>query len=122
MNKKLIILVAFIFIGVCVSACGEAVGVDGMISDIPGDGGTNSLMLSWTAPTTNEDGSPLEDLAGYRLYYGNESRTYSFVADVGNYTTAEIGNLSNNTWYLAITAYDYFGNESNYSNEIVHAF
>jgi len=28
------------------------------------------LDASWTAPTTNADGSPLTDLASYRLYYG----------------------------------------------------
>jgi len=28
------------------------------------------LDASWTAPTTNTDGSPLTDLASYRIYYG----------------------------------------------------
>ncbi len=28
-----------------------------------------ALTLGWTAPTTNLDGSPLTDLAYYRLYY-----------------------------------------------------
>src|SRR5882672_10152977 len=28
------------------------------------------LDASWTAPTTNTDGSPLTDLASYRVYYG----------------------------------------------------
>ena len=28
------------------------------------------LDASWTAPTTNADGSPLTDLAFYRVYYG----------------------------------------------------
>src|SRR5437879_11851826 len=27
------------------------------------------LDTSWTAPTTNADGSPLTDLASYRVYY-----------------------------------------------------
>ncbi|MBN2720107.1 MAG: hypothetical protein JXR72_03280 [Proteobacteria bacterium] len=88
-----------------------------------GDGGANSIMLGWAAPTTNEDGSPLEDLAGYRLYYGKGSRDYSYVANVNRtYTEAELGGLSDTTWYFSVTAYDYFGNESQYSNEISHAF
>ena len=29
------------------------------------------LDASWTAPTTNTDGSPLTDLASYRVYYGS---------------------------------------------------
>src|SRR5437879_13303921 len=28
------------------------------------------LDASWTAPTTNTDGSPLTDLASYKVYYG----------------------------------------------------
>ena len=140
MSRKLIVAIALILMGMFLGACGEAVGVDGMITDIPvdeevpdnpvdgeipdlpGDGGTNSLMLSWTAPTTNEDGSPLEDLAGFRLYYGNESGDYLYVTDVGNYTTVEIDDLSDDTWYVTVTAYDVFGNESEYSNEINYTY
>src|SRR5262245_62091183 len=29
------------------------------------------LDATWTAPTTNTDGSPLTDLASYRVYYGS---------------------------------------------------
>lgn len=89
----------------------------------PTDPGTNSLMLGWTAPTTNEDGSPLDDLAGYRLYYGRASREYGYAVNVHkDYTEAEIDGLDEGTWYIAVTAYDYFGNESDYSNEINHTF
>ena len=35
---------------------------------VPGEAGI--LDASWTAPTTNTDGSPLTDLAAYRVYYG----------------------------------------------------
>ena len=35
---------------------------------VPGEAGI--LDASWTAPTTNTDGSPLTDLASYRVYYG----------------------------------------------------
>jgi hypothetical protein len=35
---------------------------------IPGEAGI--LDASWTAPTMNADGSPLTDLAAYRVYYG----------------------------------------------------
>jgi hypothetical protein len=31
------------------------------------------LDASWTAPTTNTDGSPLSDLASYRIYYATQS-------------------------------------------------
>jgi len=33
-------------------------------------GGAGALNASWSAPTDNTDGSPLTDLASYRVYYG----------------------------------------------------
>jgi fibronectin type III domain protein len=33
-------------------------------------GGAGALDVSWIAPTENTDGSPLTDLASYRVYYG----------------------------------------------------
>lgn len=73
--------------------------------------------LSWTAPTTNVDGTPLTDLGGYKTYWGTASRNYSNNKDVGNVTTYKITGLSEGKWYFAVTAYDSSGNESAYSNE-----
>jgi hypothetical protein len=106
-----------LIVGLFLTACGEVVSVEGIDY---GGGGFNSLMLSWTAPSTNEDGSPLNDLVGYKLYYGTQPGQYSKILNVGNYTTAEIGDLASGTYYLAVTAYDIYGNESGFSNEIYH--
>lgn len=109
------------FVGLATFGCGEAISVDGI--DTGGGGGDgSSLMLSWNAPTTNEDGSALEDLAGYRLHYGTAPGQYSQVINVGYFTTAEIGDLAPGTYYISVTAYDIYGNESDYSNEIHHTF
>ncbi|HZX49313.1 MAG TPA: fibronectin type III domain-containing protein, partial [Nitrospirota bacterium] len=43
-------------------------------------------ILTWDPPTTNSDGSPLTDLAGYKVYYGPTSGNYSAVIDVANVT------------------------------------
>ncbi len=43
--------------------------------------------LSWDPPTTNADGTPLTDLAGYRIYYGTSSGSYSQNIDAGDVTT-----------------------------------
>ena len=64
----------------------------------------------------------MSDLAGYKLYYGNAPGIYSNVITVGDYTNAEIGDLGFGTYYLTVTAYDIYGNESGYSNEINHTF
>ncbi|MDE2050811.1 MAG: putative Ig domain-containing protein, partial [Gammaproteobacteria bacterium] len=39
-------------------------------SSSSGSGSTGTAAVSWTAPTTNSDGSALTDLAGYHVYYG----------------------------------------------------
>ena len=80
---------------------------------------SNLVTLSWDAPTTNADGTPLTDLAGYKVYYGNYSGKYSQNIDVGNVPTYTVDNLTDGlTYYFSITAYDTSGNESRYSNEV----
>lgn len=128
LGKKCFVLATLVLMGFFFCACGSTVGLDGSglsggVAEIQGDGGPNSLMVGWTAPTTNEDGTPLVDLAGYRLYYGYRSGDYDYVAYVNKYhTEVSIGGLSTTTWYMTVTAYDYFGNESDYSNEISYSF
>lgn len=77
------------------------------------------VSLNWVAPTQNVDGSPLNDLAGYRIYYGMSSRTYSDVVDIGNpSTTSFVLEDVQGEYYFAMTALDGEGNESAYSNEV----
>lgn len=92
-------------------------------------GGTG--VYSWNPPTTNVDGSKCTDLAGYRVHWGSASRTYSQSINVSacagcpEPTGMEeeigcIGGLTPGaTYYVAVTAYDTSGNESDYSNEVV---
>ncbi len=78
-----------------------------------------TATLSWTAPTTNSDGSPLSDLSGYKVYYGTTSGSYTQTTDVGNVTTYEVTGLTEgSTYYFVTTAYDTSGNESTYSGEV----
>jgi Bacterial Ig domain/Fibronectin type III domain len=77
------------------------------------------VQLSWTAPTTNANGTPLQDLSGYLLYYGTASRMYSTHVDTGLATSAALSGLTEGqTYYFAVTAYDTLGNESQYSEEV----
>ena len=84
--------------------------------------------LTWTAPTTNSDGSALSDLGGYKVYYGTTARTcvhpdagncgYSNEIDVHNVITYTLNDLTDGqTYYFSVTAYDTSGNESDFSNE-----
>jgi hypothetical protein len=82
---------------------------------------TASATLSWTAPTLNEDGTSLTDLAGYKLYYGTSSRDYtnSITIDNPSITTYLVDNLTPDTYYFAATAFNLSGVESRYSGEAV---
>jgi hypothetical protein len=85
-------------------------------------GGNVSGTLIWDAPTSNTDGSPATDVAGYKIYYGTVSGTYTASIDVGNTTSISLTTLAASVpaglYYIAVTAYDTGGNESVYSNEI----
>jgi hypothetical protein len=75
--------------------------------------------LSWTAPTTNTDGTPLTDQAGYKLHMQNATRSHQQHIDVGTATNYLASNLTDgSTYYFAVTAYDTSGLDSSYSNEV----
>lgn len=77
------------------------------------------VTLSWDPPTINTDGTPLDDLEGYRVYYGTGSWNYNTVVNVGNVTTYKVTGLSKTlTHYFAATAYDSTDNESFFSNQM----
>jgi hypothetical protein len=91
---------------------------------VAGPGYTGVLDASWIAPTTNTDGSPLTDLASYRVYYGSAtdpcpgsafSQVASPTPSPGPNTTVSLrltGLTTGTLYYVAVTAVDLFGNES----------
>ncbi len=81
-------------------------------------GYTGQATLSWVAPTTNEDGTPLTDLAGYKIYYGTATGNYPKNVDVGNVNTFSITGLPTGTYFFVATAYNIAKFESTYSNEV----
>ena len=77
--------------------------------------------LSWTAPTTNTDGTPITNLSGYQLYTGTVSGSYSQNINVGNVTSYSLSNLNDaTTYYFAVTANDAAGDVSGYSNQATY--
>jgi len=79
------------------------------------------VSLAWDAVTTNADGSPCTDLAGYKIYFGTASGQYRSSRDVGNVVTYRLTDLSaGTTYFIATTAYDTSGMETGYSNEVVY--
>jgi hypothetical protein len=79
---------------------------------------TGSALISWTAPTTNTDGSQLTNLASYRVLYGRSSNSLDQVASVSNpgLTSYTVENLATGNWYFAVVAVNATGSESDLSN------
>ena len=70
------------------------------------------VLLTW-------DPDPEPDIAGYRIYYGTNSRVYQVIVDVGNVTNTIVSGLERGlTWYFAATAYNTSSLESDLSEEV----
>lgn len=81
--------------------------------------GSGNATLTWTAPTSNTDGSALTDLAGYKIYYGTSSTALNQVVTVTSGVTSYIvEGLTSGTWYFAIRSYTSVGTESALSNVV----
>ena len=79
-----------------------------------------TVTMSWTPPTTRTDGSPLTNLAGFRLRYGNSVGNYSNTITIPNpgVTTYLVENLARGTYYFVIAAYDSTGIESSNTSPV----
>ena len=80
---------------------------------------TRSVTLSWQAPTQNEDGTPLTNLTGYVVHYGQSSGQYSETVSLPSaaLTSVSIEDLTPATWYFAVKAVNAAGAQSSFSNE-----
>ena len=73
-----------------------------------------SVTLSW-----NPSSGP--DAAGYNIYYSMESHVYTAKVSAGNGTNVTItGLIEGATYYFAATTYDFFGQESSFSEEVAY--
>ena len=83
-----------------------------------------ALLLAWATAgnaqnvTLAWDASPSLSIAGYRVYYGTNSRAYGFVTNAGLVQTQRLALPHSGRWFFAATAYDTIGLESDFSNEV----
>jgi len=102
-------------------ACGDQGGDGSTDSTPPPDGGgTGSATLSWIPPTSNTDGSPLLNLAAYRVYWGTAAGSYPNTVTLNNpgLATYVVEGLAPATWYFTVTAVNSAGVESSFSNVV----
>jgi hypothetical protein len=78
------------------------------------DAASGAATLSWMPPTGNEDGTPLQDLAGYRIRYGTDPASLYQTLEIAAPGVASyvVENLTPGTWYFVMTAYTAGGQES----------
>lgn len=123
MSKRISSLTFIAILIMILAGCGGGGSSSNNGTGSSNGGGNVAGRLTWDAPTSNTDGSPATDVAGYKIYYGTVSGTYTASIDVGNSTSIQMATLSASVpvpglYYIAVTAYDTAGNESVYSNEI----
>jgi hypothetical protein len=74
-----------------------------------------SVTLTWSP-------SPIANVAGYNIYYGGASRSYTNSVNLGSVTNITISGLTEGaTYFFAATTVDSSGNESDFSNEATYA-
>ena len=84
---------------------------------------SEQITLQWDPPTHNSDGSQLDDLSHYRLYYGYAHTNYIFQVDsirTNNLCVTCVTNLlDGSNYYFAATAVNSNNVESDFSDEFI---
>jgi hypothetical protein len=106
-------------IEVSVSDGGSIAALDGFTITVE-QAGPVSFTIAWQPPSENEDGTPLTDLAGYRIYYGTSSGNYSEEVrlDSPGLTSYVVDNLAPGTYFLVMTSVNSRDMESNPTPEL----
>ncbi len=106
-----------------VSACSadEEAAMDCLGRRVPATASmTGSAQLTWQAPQARTDGSPLNALSGYWIYYGVEPDQLDCRIPVEDpsVTTWKVTELSPGEWYFAVVSVDGAGVESELSGVV----
>jgi len=81
---------------------------------------SGTATLSWNPPTTNTNGTPLTNLAGFKVYWGTAPGNYTSSVTIMNpgLATYVVGSLTPNTYHFVVTAINSSGTESSFSNPV----
>ena len=96
---------------------GTPVGVGAVDVDANG-----TASLSWVAPSTRVDNSPLpmSEIGGYKVYMGVDANALALYEDISDPYQMElvVSDLDAGTYYFAVTAYNQYGAESDFSEVV----
>lgn len=82
---------------------------------------TGNATLSWSPPTQNVDGTPINNLAGYKVLYGTTPGQYTQTLSlpVASMTSVVVEQLAmGQTWYFTVKAVNAAGAESDFSQVV----
>jgi len=103
------------------------VGLVGCSSDSSDDASVGSgvgsavgvATLSWVAPSTRVDNTalPMSEIGGYKVYMGMAATELTLYKDISDPYQMElvVEDLTTGTYYFAVTAYNQYGAESDFS-------
>jgi hypothetical protein len=85
---------------------------------VNGPAASPTVSLAWTAPTLNEDGTVLSDLAGYTIVYGSSRTALDKSIRIANPGIDQyvLDSLPAGTYYFGVKAFTSTGVESTTSN------
>jgi hypothetical protein len=83
-------------------------------------GGSGSVTLSWTAPTTNTNGTALTNLAGFQIYYGTSAASMTNKVSINTMGVLDyvVGDLGSGVWYFQVFAVNSNGVQSGPSTTV----
>lgn len=99
------------------SAGGSGVGT-AATGDPPATLGSGGAPATAPAGVAKLSWTPSVGAAGFNVYYGTLSGSYSHTINVGMVPSYSVDGLVPGTYYFVVTAYDSLGNESAYSSEV----
>jgi Fibronectin type III domain len=107
-------------LGALLSGCNDPGPGSASTNSAPSGSGSGSVTLSWEAPTSNTNGTPITDLSGYRIYYGPSPSDLSQTVEITGVgiQTYVLDDLPSGTWYFAVMALSSSGNDSPLSNVV----
>ncbi len=121
--KELLIYTIFlIFLNGCGGSGSSDVNDDIFIKSSARTGpvGDGTALVSWIPPTQNTDNSTLNDLNGFKIYFGTFPGEYENTITINNAGLSSylVENLGSSDWFFVVTAINSSGIESAYSEEV----